>query len=74
MGVETPELQIYHVNEEGIYKMRNGTETNTLAIGKSASFSCSMKEGGMSFSASGAAAVMTAGHREEREASEMNGG
>lgn len=23
VGVETPDLQIYHVNEEGIYKMRD---------------------------------------------------
>lgn len=31
-------------------------------------------QSGMSFSASEAAEVMTAGHREEREASEMNRG
>lgn len=31
VGVETPDLQIYHVNEEGIYKMRNkSTATNTV--------------------------------------------
>lgn len=30
VGVETPDLQIYHVNEEGIYKMKNNSiETNT---------------------------------------------
>lgn len=32
VGVETPDLQIYHVNEEGIYKMRNSTEANTLIV------------------------------------------
>lgn len=34
VGVETPDLQIYHVNEEGIYKMRNGAsiETNIMKI------------------------------------------
>lgn len=31
VGVETPDLQIYHVNEEGIYTMRsNSFETNIL--------------------------------------------
>lgn len=69
MGVETPDLQIYHVNEEGIYKMKNNSiETNTDNL--KTPFSLSVT----SFSLSAAAAVMTAGHREEREASEMNGG
>lgn len=34
VGVETPDLQIYHVNEEGIYKMSKNKSTATNTVKK----------------------------------------
>lgn len=75
VGDETPDLRIYHVNEAGIYKMRNKNNENkyTYNLKLTGPFVFnSLTRSAMIFHKSKADAVMTAGHREEREASEMN--